>query len=377
MVQREKILVGCVIGAVGLLGGVKLVQSQVIAPRRAQITALSEERERRDKLETLVAGIDAAHQRWYQQTQRTISADPAEAHKDFFEDIGRLTSEAGLTKELRIRKRTPMRFKDKARKGFVELPLAVSVKADLPSLVTFFQRFHELPYQTRVTSVTISPEVESAGGEKKRRNAAHHSTELSVSVVLSTLVLPRLPELEHPLCDRENPPDPSQASAALALREASAYEEIARLNVFQLYHPPPPQPPPDETPKVAKTDKPPAPPPADPRKGTEHLYLKGTVSLNGVPVAYVADDSKLEEEPKKYHLNDRIDDGRLVLIHHSGIVVQSPTPAHPDADEPDSPGAEQQLYYYAFRKSFKEREPLSLDEDSELARLVRAVLERP
>ncbi|MEP0848368.1 MAG: hypothetical protein HRF50_16290 [Phycisphaerae bacterium] len=377
MVQREKILVGCVIGAAGLLGGVKLVQSQVIEPRRAQIAAVIAERERRDKLETLVAGIDAAHQRWYQQTQRTISADPAEAHKDFFEDIGRLTRETGLTKELRIRKRTPMRFKDKSRKGFVELPLAVSVKADLPSLVAFLQRFHELPYQTRVTSVTISPEAESAGGEKKRKNAAKHSTELSVSIVLSTLVLPRLPELDHPLCNREDPPDPSQASAALAMRKASDYDEIARLNVFQLYHPPPPEPPPDETPKVARTDKPQPAPPADPRKGAEHLYLKGTVSLNGVPIAYVADDSKLEEEPKKYHLNDRIDDGRLVLIHHSGIVVQTSTPPNPGAVESDASRSEQHFYYYPFRKSFKEREPLTLDEDSELARLVRAVLDRP
>lgn len=374
MVDRQKILMGCVAGVVGLYGFVRLTHVLLIEPRRAQIAALEHEQSRRATLENLLATIPAAEGRWYEQTRRTLSADPDQAHNEFYNDIARMTNEVGLHKDLRLGKRTAIRFRDRQRRGFVELPLAISVKGQLESLVRFMRALHELPYHARVSNISVSPvQAGAARNERGRgRRSEQESVELSITMVVSTLTLPKLPGVQHPVHDPHDP-EPAPSRPLLADVEPDEYEKIAAVNIFQLYVPPPPPPdPPVERPPVARTEDPPRQPPPDPRKGTENLYLRGTVSLHGEPIAYVVDETRLTEEPRRFRLNDRIDDGRLVLIHPSGIVVQSPT--SPDGLALADAGDRQFLYFYAFRKSFREREPIDVDEPTEIARILRDVL---
>lgn len=383
MVQREKILAGAMAGAIGLFGAFQLIQTQIVAPRATQIETLQRERLRQSRLENILAGAPATLERWHALTRRTLSASPDEAHKLFYKHVAELIAASGLreaTNAKVISQGQPLRFKERTRRGFVELPLSVAVEGELPQVVEFLRRVYELPYLVRVGSLNISRDAsEPPGGERRNRRSGRSETRLNVTMKLSTLVLPRLPNVEHPTYDPALPPDSQPAELPpLARRDPDAYEEIARRNLFQLYVEPVRE---VVRSEPAHNDKPPPqappPPPPDPRRGTDNLYLTATVSLDGEPIAYVIDQSRREEEPRKYRLNDPIDDGRLVLIHPTGIVVESPNPppGEPAADEnrPD----QRYLYFYPFRKSFRERELLRPDENTEIARLVRAVLDLP
>ncbi len=377
MVQREKRVAVVMLGAIAVLGGYSLIRAVVIQPRQDQIAALHQERARRDKLDNILAGEAASRERWHDLTRRTLSTHADEAHKQFFKDAADLIAASGLREPSNakvISAGQPIRFKDRTRKGFVELPLSVTVEGDLTQLTEFLIRIYELPYLVRVNSVTIARDAsEGAGGSsaRGRRAAREASTKLSVAMKLSTLVLPAIPDVEHPVYDPTSATETQPVSMSLlATRDVSEYEEIAKRNLFELFRPPPPPEP--ERPAVAdsRPPKPQEPPPRDPREGTEDLFLTATLSLNGEPVAYVSDQSRREEPPQKVRLNEQLDDGRLVLIHPSGVVVQSPMP--PAGGAGGEGGT--YYYYYAFKKSFRDREPLNLDDATEVARQLRLVL---
>jgi len=373
LTTRERnlaIVMGVLVGSVALVAGVR---SWYIVPRAKARADLQQAYRRRENLRQIVAARARTFEGWYRWTRRTLDADPAKAEERFRTDVTHLLETAGV-QELSIRPAEARRVRKGYRKGFVELPLTVACKARLGQVVGFLKALYQRPYLVRVETLRLVPPADVAAaprkGRRRRNERAAGEPLLTVSMRLATLVLPRQRELEHPTLPAEalEGGEVPQPVRWLWQDDVQVYDEIASLNVFKKYEPPKPKPKPQpKPPAVAKKPPkwPPPPPPPDPRRDADKFVLLGTASIHGVPVAYVRDTRRLVDPPEKKHLNDRLDDGTIVLIHPRGIVVRS-----------EGPPKRGKLYFYPIGRNFKQREPLSPTEHPDVYREVQLVLKR-
>jgi hypothetical protein len=375
MTQRERSMAGCIVGALVLFGGYKVVQSKVVAPRRELIANIAKQRERHDKLRMRLNGADKIVQAWRKQTARTLGPDPFRAHQAFREDVAMLLDRNNLIgaqagDQGKVTKDKERHRKEWWREGFVELPLKVHAEGTLPDLVNFLRDLYQRPYVVRVETLSLRPDL----GRKGKQGSTE--PRLTIDMTLTTLVLPELADLEHPTVDPEalnNPENEVELASALHLSEEDpvAYNEIARVNFFKIYEPPPRvvQKPPEEKPAETKlVDKPPPPPPVDPRRDAHKFKLEGMGHLDDGPVAYVTNVDQPGQPPDAYRLNDDVDDGQLVLIVSEGIVVRV-APAGGSRLPPE-------YYFYPLGSTFAEREEVKADEHPEITRLLQLVLRR-
>lgn len=378
MTLRERNLAIGVVGAIVVFGGIGLVRSAIIAPRARLQSELAAERARADdqeKRSLLPATTFAA---WEAQTRRTLGLEGDKVSGAFRDDVSELLVKHKLTKDLTISPRDPRTVQKSIRKGFSEVGLQVSVKGTLDNLVGFLHEFYQRPYQKRVSRMSVSVEGGSAtatssdaqksakAGGKGAASSGKSEPTLNISLTLTTLMLPRnenraWTELGHPVFDPKQPGDARPDTLAL---ELAGYQVISKVNPFKMYAPPPAGPiakVPDTQPRI-EPDHP--KPPARPN----HHVLVYTASLNGMPIAYVDESGKKTETPVAKHLNEKVDDGTLVLVHPQGMVVR----AHPHG------GGDPKFYFYPLGASFKERveAPGFEAEFPEVARELKLVLNR-
>lgn len=373
MTQRERILAGCLLGAVVGYGGYKLIQSQVVEPRRELRANIRKERARQSSLRDRLGGASRIVSDWQERTGLTLGRELSAVHRAFGDDVNRLLEQHNLTQveNWTIRPMKEHREKKPPREGFVELPLSVRVGGKLSDLVGFLRDLYQRPYDVRVDKLSLASEKGRTLTRRKRRGAADEP-ELSITMTLSTLVLPKAKDVEHPTLDLESVDDPNSAAVlAMALRLAEEdldeYDQIAEVNFFQLYKEPTREiPKPVTAPVVRDDDKPPPPPPPDKRRDAHKYVVHGVGHLPDGPVAYVINTDDALEPATGYRLNDEVDDGKLVLIVPEGIVVRVAAEEGPREPPKD--------YFYPLGASFKEREEVQPTEHPDVARLLRLVL---
>jgi Tfp pilus assembly protein PilO len=368
MTQQEKVLAGCLVGVIAVAGGYTLVKSKIIAPRVRLKQEIKQETERLGMLETRLASAPKKISAWQAHTRQTLHTDWPVAHATFREDVEDLLKRNGLTEGLTFNQLPERPDKKGAREGFVELPLSVNVKGELDNLVNFLKDLYQRPYLVRIEKLHLGAELSGRSKGRKGRGGGGEP-KLSISMTLSTLVLPKLEDVGHPTIDLEamNSPDGDVvlASTARLSEDPDAYNEIARTNIFDIYEPPqvavkPPEPKPA---KPERGPEPPRPPPPPPRPD---LVLLGVGRLDDGPVAYVVNADDPTEPPEAYSLNAEVDDGRLVLIVPEGIVVR--------VSAEGVRGRPAKTYFYPLGANFKEREEVDPVQHPEVSRLLQLVL---
>ncbi|MFQ5804869.1 MAG: GspMb/PilO family protein [Phycisphaerae bacterium] len=374
MTQHEKVLAGCLVGAIVAAGGYTLAKSKVYEPRQRLKADISNEIARRERLEVRLQGAEKTVRAWHKQTGQTLHAESFEAHQAFRKDVGDLLDRNKLSEDRTISTYKVRREKKGARQGFVELPLSVRVKGKLGDLVNFLRDLYQRPYVVRVDKLRLSAELGRRSRSKKGRGTSAEP-KLSITMTLSTLVLPKIKDVEHSTIDLKAMNDPEAEPLLVSDRRLSeedpiAYNEIPRNNIFKLYEPPPAPPPPrvdrkQEAPKVVEQ---PEKPPADPRRDAHKFVLSGVGQTPEGPVAYVIHTDEPTEPPKEYRLNESADDGKVVLIVPEGMVVRVP----PGKGRSDSP----QNYFYPLGGNFKEREEVSPSEHPDIEHMLRLVLKQ-
>ncbi len=378
MNQRERVLASCVAGVIVVSGGYALIKSQVYEPGEKLKADIASAREYRGKLEVRLNGSEKITRGWQEQTGQTLDQEWFAAHQAFREDVSLLLKRNNLTAGLKINKHKERTDKKGPREGFVELPLSVRVNGQLGDLDNFLKDFFQRAYLVRLDKLQLSAEHTS---KSKRKKGGSTEPQLGITMTLSTLVLPKVADVDHPTFDLAafNHPDPEAElvlAAAPRLRwqeDMDRYGEIVEKNIFENYEPPPPKvktaPRPKEVVKKTepKTEDKPKPVPVDLRRDAGKFVLSGMGRLDDGPIAYVTRSDQPAEPPTLYRLNDDIDDGRLVLIVPRGIVVRATPPAR---------GARQPAknYFYPLGATFAEREEVDASVHPELERQLRVVL---
>lgn len=373
MNQRERLLFGGVVGVLGLTAAVKGVHSWYVAPRQQLLQERAAQQARADVLDLELARANRTRDAWGRQTQRTLSAVGYEAHGKLRAELSALVARHGFS-DVSVREAPARQAPKGHREGFVELPVTINGKTTLPQLVSLLRETYERPFFVRVNSVNINGESVSRPSSAKEKSP--EDSLLNVTLNVSTLILPSVPNVPAPTLDLASAPDMGTRIArgekpALRRESLEEYDEIARVNFFKLYTPPPPPPAPrpvevakkDPLADVPKPDKPKPAPPVDQRKFADKLKLVGVTTLHGAPVAFVEDESKSTEPPAQYHLNDVVDGGRLVLVHPRGMVVR--------VRELDGV---YKNYYYEVGGTFKERAEVRAESHPEIDALLRLVL---
>jgi len=101
----------------------------------------------------------------------------------------------------------------------------------------------------------------------------------------------------------------------------------------------------------------------NPRPNADKYKLVATTSLRGARMACVLEETVVERvEVKRYRLDEPIDDGTLVLVHPSGIVVRSLASGHPTD------------FFYRLGATFAEREHLDPVEHADVYEALEAEL---
>jgi len=378
MTQREKALSGSILAVLGIYAGymasVKLVYRPAIQTRQD----IAREIKYRDKLQLRLNGSTKALAAWHNQTSRTLAADSFDAHQMFREDVGLLLKRNNLNEELKISKYKARVEKKGPRQGFEELPLSVRVKGRLDDLDNFLKEFYQRPYFVRLDKLQI--DAERLSHSKKKRGAGPTEPKLGVTMMLSTLVLPKADEVDHPVFDmtRLTDPDPEAeitlvSAQRLRQEDVEAYNQIAKVNIFKKYEPPPPKPkqkprPKPPAPKVAETkpEPPRRPPPPDPRRDAHKFVVNGVGRLDDGPIAYVVNTDSPDEPATVYRLNAEMDDGKLVLIVPEGLVIR----VTPKSGRDKTP----KNYLYKLGASFKERQEVDSKEHPAIAKYLEIVL---
>ena len=377
MNQREKVLASCVAGVVVVYGGFALIKSKVYEPAKQLTADILKETEYRDRLQVRLNGADRTVQAWQKRTSQTLGEDSFAAHQAFRTDVSLLLERNNLAEELKISQLRERIDKKGVRQGFVELPLSVRVSGRLGDLDNFLKDFFQRPYLVRLDKLELAAE-QIPKSRRKRRSSTE--PKLSITMTLSTLVLPKVADVDHPVFDLAalNDPDPEAelvlvSAARLRQEDMDDYGEIAESNIFELGQPAPPPPPPErpkqaERPKVEKKDNPPPPPPPPRRPNAHKLVLNGVGRVDDGPIAYVTNTNEPGEPPGEYRLNDDVDDGRLVLIVAEGMVVRV-TPTR-------GPRQPAKYYFYPLGGTFKDREEVNPTDHPRIERQLRVVLKQ-
>jgi len=392
MTTRERMLAGGVATVLVLAGGVQAVRKSYIEPRRSTVDQIRKQELRSDTLDNILSSAALKHEEWQRKTQRTLDGDRAAAHARFRTDVHELLKSSGLA-DLNVRQGNPKVVNSGYRRDFVELPLIVHGNGTLEQVVGFLRELYQRPYLVRVTGLKLNVQGGLGGSltRKKdrdrdrpgrpvvarkeagdRREADENGPRLTVSIVVETLVLPQLPDIEYKPIDPATIEDPHTLALLdvkpwLRLDDVMEYDRVASTNFFRIWEPPPPPPPPEET-KVAtvetKPPPPPAPPPPDPRKDAKHFHLVGAAVVDDGPIVYVEDDREKTQPPAEHRLNQRVDDGTLVLIDPSGIVVRAV----------DSRTGAVKNYFYEMGEAFDRRAEVSPQTHPEIYRQLQQIL---
>ncbi|MFO0840345.1 MAG: hypothetical protein U1D55_17695 [Phycisphaerae bacterium] len=361
MSGREKSLAYGVGGVVAAFLVWQVLQVTVITPFQTLRDGIRTAQTRRVDLQDLIAANKAYKERWQSRTAMTMAREPEETQLRFLGDVASLLDQHHLVEQRSI---SPRSARTDRKTGLIEVPLQVRVYGNLAGVVGFLKDFYQRPYMVRLESLSIRAEDQgNRGGRGGARGA--NSDRLDLSFVATTLCLPALSSAPH------RSPDPDQPTRTPpVIREAPAYEPIVAINMFKKYVPPTPPPVVVKTPETRPTTEAPRPPPAvDPRAGADKMMLVGTTSMQGELIAFVQDMAHREQPLQSFRPNDPIDDGALVLVHPRGIVVRVEAAAavtsneSGDATPPPSSVSE---YFYALGTNFKERQPISEVEDSEV-----------
>ena len=346
MTRRERILGVCVGGAIGGLALAWVVQTSVIDKFNAVQEELNHELNREDKLEAELDGLWRIEADWQEKyTQRTLSADPREAGRLFKRDIMQLLDMHGLLNDAdtKATKINPIKFKVNRDNDFFEVSLTFTATGTMNEVVGFLRDFYRRDYIARLDKVRLTADqsvinnvnLERRRSSKSRRGRSGKSSRgsgkglgpdgplLSINVTASTLVLPQLEGLEHPVMEEIMPLERGRQLE----NDLAAYNEIFENSLFEPYQPKPvvakkdPGPKDTRKPVVKKDPDPPPAPPSPRRVGADQQFVVGTTVLNGERIAYVIDERE-NEPPKKYFLDEPMDDGTLLLIHPRGLVVR-------------------------------------------------------
>jgi hypothetical protein len=376
MNQRERILASCVAGVIVAYGGYTLIKSKVVEPGKRLTADIQKEIEYRDRLRVRLNGADKTIQSWQKRTGQTLSADSFAAHQAFRTDVGLLLERNNLTEDLKIGQYRERVEKKGAREGFTELPLSVRVTGRLGDLDNFLKDLFQRPYLVRLDKLDLAAEHTSAS---KKKRGGPTEPKLNITMTLSTLVVPKVKDVDHPTFDLaalENPDPETELALASAARlrqeDVEAYREITKRNPFEIYTEPVVvrERPATQPAKIVKTvDEPPPPPPPPVRPNAHKLVLNGVGRVDDGPIAYVTNRDAPGEPPDEFRLNDEIDDGRLVLIVPDGIVV-SVTPPTRGARQPAK------HYFYPLGGTFADREEVKASEHPEITRQLRLVLKQ-
>lgn len=371
MTQRERILVAGVAGLIVVAGGAALVRSHIIQPLREKHETLAALQARREELMLRLRHEAEVLEGWRRKTAATLHAAPFEASQLFRQDMEKVLERSGLSNRM-VRLLTPSREAKGMREGFTALRVSASGEGTLAQVVAFLREYYQRPYLTRITKLTLTTPEQIRGGARpgprtRRETATTGGDEPKITVKLDAvaLILPKLPGVPHTPLDPNRPE--RDVVRPLIDVEDEKYNEVVQANLFKLYQPPPPviaQK--DAEGKPAAPEPPPPPPPPNPH---DKMVLVATTAHDGDLVAWVRDDAHPAEPPRRFRLNERMHDGRLVLIHPLGIVVRVHQPAEPGA----AAGGAVVDYFYALGKGFKERVPLSPVDHAEIARELQLV----
>lgn len=196
-------------------------------------------------------------------------------------------------------------------------------------------------------------------------------------MTLTTLVLPKVEDIDHPTLDLaafDDPESKVELTLSPRLREEDpvTYNEIASVNIFEIDKPPPPRvvtkTPTKKTPVVKQPVEKTTPVKVDPRRDAHKFVVTGVGHLSDGPVAYVINTDAAVQPPTRYQLNDDVDGGKVVLIAPEGMVVRLP----PEGTRREPP----KNYFYALGLTFKDRKEVNPTDHPEIARLLRVVLKQ-
>lgn len=386
MNQREKVLAGCLVGTLVGFGGYRVVKSWVIEPGRQLVKDIADERGRKDRLEVQLNSVDKIVSAWRAQTAQTLDVEVFEADQVFRKDVDELLKRNKLMAEKSSIGQSKVHVEKKGvREGFGEVSLSVTATGTLADLVNFLKDFYQRPYLVRVDKLSLSADKSSRSRSRsrsrlstRRRPGPSAEPRLTIMMTLTTLVLPKVEDIDHPTIDLAAFDDPErevELTIAPRLHEEDpvTYNEIASVNIFKIYEPPPPPPPI----VVKEPDKPKVSQPAvktqdlprvDPRRDAHKFVVNGVGRLPDGPVAYVVNSDDATQPPTPYRLNDDVDDGKVVLIVPEGMVVR----LSPEGARREPP----KNYFYALGLTFKDRKEVNPADHPDIAYLLRTVLKQ-
>jgi Tfp pilus assembly protein PilO len=355
MSGNEKKLLAAFGSVVGVYFGYMTLDTLYITPRRELAGKVVDEEKRLQNLLDEMDKTKATNADWARQTQRTLSLKRDEAQLVFRDQIAKLLEKHQLQFGHSLSPQQPREIKKDSRKGFVELPLQMSLEGKLANLTAFLEDVQKLPYYVSVDKLVLNASAAdqglagaSTGKDKKgpRPGFSKDGPTLRAELRLSSLVLPKVADVVHLVCD----PGKEGVQPALKPRDSEgSYATVAATNVFRPYAvPEPPQV------KVVETKHPETRPvtPVTPPPPKDTRVLVGTPSLNGEPVAFLRDELKKSDPPEELRLNAAVCEngkGKLVLVHPKGIVIRI---AEPNDAPPKN-------YFVALGQKISEREELS------------------
>lgn len=338
MTRREKILGLCVGGALAGLALMSGVRWVVVEPFRGMQRQIDAERVRGRNLRQQLDGLAGAETQWENWTRRTFSTDPKDAQRRFREEMHQLLEIHGLS-DPKVSPGTFIKYKD----GSTGVPLNISATGTLNEIVSLLTDFYRIDWLARLDKVRISakPEViedlNNPNRQQRRRTGSRRSAgttaatgasvgpqgpELTVNISALNLVLPQAGgKLRHPTMD-----EVVHLPQGTLSREPEEYNAIFANNLFMPFRPRPTEVKhePNEPPRVAEGPRNPTPaPPPRVTRTPPPAALKAMGRVNGMLVAYVVDESNPEQPLTRYHLDEPIDDGTLILIcAGEGVVVR-------------------------------------------------------
>lgn len=416
--SRERVL-AILVGIIVVGGlGYQFVNWAVVQPIVTSDQNLKKATERRNELAAKVQGRSRTEKEWLSKASFTLALSGKDAGHRFSRDLEQLLDQSGLSEGRSIAVLAEQRLQTS---GYVEQPVAISVKGSVEELTKFLEELYRRPYPVRVRSLSVNPEEQSqntaraatppartttaartnnsttnrdrrpgAAGNPPRNNnekppppapvvrerPAHTGTSgadtrVVINLTATTLVIPPFKGFKHTALD-DDPSTWPEGAPRLA-RDHAAYLAMASANQFTKWRPPPPVERPTPTtsaPAVATTkpDEHRTVARVDPRKDADKKIIVAVTSLHGNRIAYVRDETSRTGETEQFRASEPLDDGTLLLIHPHGLIVRVARDEEGAKENSDGPDEHATIdYWYPLGKSFKDREVFEPDSHPEVA----------
>ncbi len=368
MNPRERILAISIVGLLAVWGGMAVVRNLIIKPFAQQREDIKNQRAQLGDYELQSLQLANVRKDWKDSVGRTLGRTAETAQRAFREDLSKLLEKHGFaSRELSIKNYQARAI---GKRGLVEVPVQITTRGKLKDLVGFLLDFERRSYFGKVDRVSVSADPSAArttGSGRRNRNRNkpdRDGPDLKLTIQASTIVLPKLDKDEKFASMSEVGEDDGDLDFPL-----EEYARIAKANLFAKYVPVVKTPPRGPETKVVRVpgkqpeEKRPPPPPPNPRKDADKFTLVATTSLGGEIVAHVRDERKRGDGPDYFKINQKLDDGVILLIHPRGLVLRS------------TGGEEQgQDFFYKLGRNFKERELLDESKYPDVARDLRVAI---